>query len=254
MHNDGKPGIHLGATGGLSITSDNVPYIDFYRENATSPTSRISEIYKGILSVRGKFRVGSNPEEDQEDTLVVDGSGSFSDTLHASAPSGNSAVVIKNGATYSSLTNEGDNWDMVRLNTNNQSVYGTGSFNQGKASYFEGNPVVLRSSGDVRIQIGDTDETPEKVRITNEGNVGIGTQSPAHKLHVNGTSYLNGNVTAPSYNEVPLTSQGDGTTFLANDGTYKSINVTTLETKLTEAEQEIKALKQQITELRTKLL
>ncbi|MCD8261525.1 MAG: hypothetical protein LUD15_08580 [Bacteroides sp.] len=143
---------------------------------------------------------------------------------------------------------------MVRLNTLNQSVYGTSSFNQGTVSYFEGGHVILRSSGDIRLEIGDKDYTPEKVRITNEGNVGIGTQSPAHKLHVNGTSYLNGNITAPSYNEVPLTSQGDETTFLANDGTYKSLNITTLETKFTEAEQEIKELKEQIAELRTKLL
>ena len=52
------------------------------------------------------------------------------------------------------------------------------------------------NSGAFKIMISNAGEPSEGLRITNDGNVGIGTTSPTSKLHVAGDATIDGNIAA----------------------------------------------------------
>ena len=57
-------------------------------------------------------------------------------------------------------------------------------------------PIVVSHNGPQPIVFGTADT--ERVRVTGTGNVGIGTSTPAQKLHVNGNARFDGTVTGTS--------------------------------------------------------
>lgn len=57
-------------------------------------------------------------------------------------------------------------------------------------------PIVVSHNGPQPIVLGTADT--ERVRVTGTGNVGIGTSTPAQKLHVNGNARFDGTVTGTS--------------------------------------------------------
>jgi len=102
--------------------------------------------------------------------------------LHVNGPSNtNSAILVSNQNTN------------IAILSNEASWLGSGTSNNAVVSSYGSNALLLATSGS------------EKVRIDNNGNVGIGTSAPAAKLHVNA-----GNLN--------VTNNGDTTAYIQNLG------------------------------------
>lgn len=72
----------------------------------------------------------------------------------------------------------GENLGVLNFNTTNDLHFGYYTANKGYNTYIAGNNVIVRTVG-----------LPERVRITADGKVGIGTSAPDSDLHVSGNGY-----------------------------------------------------------------
>lgn len=72
----------------------------------------------------------------------------------------------------------GENLGVLNFNTTNDLHFGYHTANKGYNTYIAGNNVIVRTVG-----------LPERVRITTDGKVGIGTSAPDSDLHVSGNGY-----------------------------------------------------------------
>ena len=72
----------------------------------------------------------------------------------------------------------GENLGVLNFNTTNDLHFGYYTANKGYNTYIAGNNVIVRTVG-----------LPERVRITTDGKVGIGTSAPDSDLHVFGNGY-----------------------------------------------------------------
>lgn len=73
---------------------------------------------------------------------------------------------------------EGESLGVLNFNTTNDLHFGYYTANKGYNTYIAGNNVIVRTIG-----------LPERVRITPDGKVGIGTSAPDSDLHVSGNGY-----------------------------------------------------------------
>lgn len=72
----------------------------------------------------------------------------------------------------------GENLGVLNFNATNDLHFGYYTANKGYNTYIAGNNVIVRTVG-----------LPERVRITTDGKVGIGTSAPDSDLHVSGNGY-----------------------------------------------------------------
>lgn len=72
----------------------------------------------------------------------------------------------------------GENLSVLNFNATNDLHFGYYTANKGYNTYIAGNNVIVRTVG-----------LPERVRITTDGKVGIGTSAPDSDLHVSGNGY-----------------------------------------------------------------
>lgn len=72
----------------------------------------------------------------------------------------------------------GENLGVLNFNTTNDLHFGYYTANKGYNTYIAGNNVIVRTVG-----------LPERIRITTDGKVGIGTSAPDSDLHVSGNGY-----------------------------------------------------------------
>lgn len=72
----------------------------------------------------------------------------------------------------------GENLGVLNFNATNDLHFGYYTANKGYNTYIAGNNVIVRTVG-----------LPERVRVTSDGKVGIGTSAPDSDLHVSGNGY-----------------------------------------------------------------
>lgn len=115
---------------------------------------------------------------------VLDTSGAFGSNFYKSRGTVEAKTLVQSGDTVGILRFFG--WDGTQYR---QTAF-MGSLIDGSASSTD-MPGRL-----VFATVPDGSLSPvERMRITNSGNIGIGTGNPAHKLHVNGNAFVSGTLT-----------------------------------------------------------
>lgn len=103
----------------------------------------------------------------------------------------------------------GENLGVLNFNTTNDLHFGYYTANKGYNTYVAGNNVIVRTVG-----------LPERVRVTSDGKVGIGTSAPERMLDVAGGVQFKTNIDAVI--KIPVKSIGSGHApgmhFYTNDG------------------------------------
>lgn len=103
----------------------------------------------------------------------------------------------------------GENLGVLNFNATNDLHFGYYTANKGYNTYIAGNNVIVRTVG-----------LPERVRVTSDGNVGIGTSAPERMLDVAGGVQFKTNIDAVI--KIPVKSIGSGHApgmhFYTNDG------------------------------------
>lgn len=104
---------------------------------------------------------------------------------------------------------EGEGLGVLNFNATNDLHFGYYTANKGYNTYIAGNNVIVRTVG-----------LPERVRVTSDGNVGIGTSAPERMLDVAGGVQFKTNIDAVI--KIPVKSTGSGHApgmhFYTNDG------------------------------------
>ena len=106
----------------------------------------------------------------------------------------------------------GENLGVLNFNATNDLHFGYYTANKGYNTYIAGNNVIVRTVG-----------LPERVRVTSDGNVGIGTSAPERMLDVAGGVQFKTNIDAVI--KIPVKSIGSGHApgmhFYTNDGSTR---------------------------------
>lgn len=95
------------------------------------------------------------------------------------------------------VTNDAGALGQLGIYSSNHSTYGALGANDAHV-YTSTNLVLMTDASSTAIKFA-TGGNAEKVRIESNGNVGIGTASPAEKLHVVGNGKITGNLTVDGY-------------------------------------------------------
>jgi len=142
---------------------------------STTPISRIAIINNGNVGIGTSSPAGN---------LSVVGASAGQVGVHVHNTTTNGYSVIRLGIDSSAGS-------QINIHAFNSSWSGTGAFapNAGNVSNTTGALTLAASnaSGSIQFYTAGTGTANERMRITNTGDVGIGTNSPSYKLQVNGS-------------------------------------------------------------------
>jgi hypothetical protein len=217
--NTGSGGSTSGASGSgiviiryrINETSLGNPSIELIRGNSSDTNTD----YK-IGNYSGDFKIMSSVSNTDTERVIINSTGNVG--IGTTNPGnilqvGNSSRLrISNGA--SDYTRIGTN-DVLGTTNTRINIYGnTSASNPGQIDYY------ATSTG--HHVFYTTDSNTESMRITNTGNVGIGTTNPTSKLHVNGT--INGTFSGNGASITSLNAGNisDGTLAVARGGTGRA--------------------------------
>ena len=118
--------------------------------------------------------------------IAIGGSSNVGTKLHIENPSGDAHIRLRGSANYGVLFTRHSDGAL------------TGYVGSGAAVNLGGSDIALSatlSGGSIRFQTNGTAATDEKMRIQNDGKIGIGTTAPGEKLTLNGNLLLEGGST-----------------------------------------------------------
>ena len=215
-----SPGFALDVDGDINISAGNTLKIDGVDAVFSNWSTNGATIYRNSNVGIGDFS-GSAPTE----ALDIDGS------INLSA--GNTLKIDGVAAVFSNWTVNGS--DIYRLSdvgigtdspTQKLDVAGDVIIDNGTTStlYFDTNTNWMQLiSGDFRWGLAST----EYMRLDSSGNVGIGTDEPAYRIHSVGTAGTNSSLvleeTTSGVSRKARLQQNSGATILAADGTSNSL-------------------------------
>ncbi|MCD8167353.1 MAG: hypothetical protein LUE93_15330, partial [Bacteroides sp.] len=211
-----QSGFYAGANGMLALmTSTEIhqanmhyhPRILFYLNNSGEATSSIREAYPGILSIPDKLCVGSTRRTDTNHKLLISGGTSqFGDHIYSNGNifTGNNKYGSYDGLAGVSMTTTGN----IHITSNESPSIRFYRSNETEAtsSLIEGTESCLSVKDS--LNIGDIRSTP-----------------PEHTLNVKGTGNVTEAFTAKTINGIPLTTSGNGSKFLGDDGKYHNLQL-----------------------------
>lgn len=110
----------------------------------------------------------------------------------------------------------GENLGVLNFNATNDLHFGYYTANKGYNTYIAGNNIIVRTVG-----------LPERVRVTSDGKVGIGTSAPTHGLEIKGNQTLLGLIGVgdanTEYSYIAGSHNGNGTSFRLVEGVNKDL-------------------------------
>jgi len=153
-----------------------------YDDGASNRTALNFNVYNGSSLIEG-MRIDSSGN-------VGIGTTSPSAKLHirSNTTGQNSLLILENNTTTWGGNDDGASIEFRTYDTGNETI-------RSQAKILIADPTTNSSEdADLVFQTRGTGSVTEKMRISNLGNVGIGTNNPTSKLHVNGEVKVEGNV------------------------------------------------------------